>query len=191
MPFIDLIAKPHMFRSVERILNKKMDKRDLFGLGFVNGFDRTDQAVFQPRVFLFHESRELAIRRCPPQRQYQRFDDRKQDSGDQSKPQTDDCPPGNGGRIGEQKSDQQRRHHHAQNPGQASEPEKRLPSASDQSDFPEQLFMWCHVFSLNCSGGLSLRLRAIALALRGPPAIRMPYTTDSLYKSPLSQPIMQ
>ena len=102
-----------MFSSVERILNKKVDKRDLFGFGLMNGFHRADQPVFEPRVFFLHKSRELGIGRCPPQRQYQRFDDREQDSGDQSEAQTNDCPPGNGGRIGEQKSDQQRCHRHA------------------------------------------------------------------------------
>ncbi len=136
-----------MFRSIERILDQKMDKSDLLRFGLVDGFDRADEPVFKPRVLLFDKSGQLRIGRCPKQRQYQRLEDCEDERSDQNKPQTGKGPSRNRGRVGEQKSDQERRDHYTKNPGQTSKPKKCLPSASNESDFPEQLFMWCHAMS--------------------------------------------
>src|SRR6516225_2375186 len=74
LALVDLLAETHMFRAVERILDKEMHECGLFGLRFMNRLDRTDKAVFEPWILLFDKTRELGIRRCPPQRQDQRFD---------------------------------------------------------------------------------------------------------------------
>ena len=139
-----------MLRPLERVIDQKMNECDLLGFRLMNSFDGADQTIFETRILLFYKSRNLSIGRCPPQRQYERFKNGEQNGGEQSQPQQSDRPPGNAGGICEHKADQERHHHDAQDPRQASEPQERLPTASCECNLPEQLFMWRHAYLLNC-----------------------------------------
>src|ERR1043165_7707956 len=118
----------------------------------MNGFNGADQPVFKTGVLFFDKSRQLRVRRCPPQGYNERFDYGEDDSGDQAKPQCDNGPTGNAGRLRKHKADQEQGYRHAQDPRQTPEPQERLPTTSYECDLPEQFFMWCHSSLLTMSG---------------------------------------
>ena len=111
-----------MLRPLERIFRKKMNKCDLFAFRLMNRLDGADQAIFQAGVLLLDKARQLGIGGRASQRQDQRFEHREDKGGHQTKPQHNNCPSGNAGRICKRKPDQERNHRHAQDPGQASKP---------------------------------------------------------------------
>src|SRR6266699_2782498 len=157
-----------MLGAVEHVLGQKVHKGKLFRPRFLNRVHRADQTILEPGILLLNKSGKLRIGWRAPQRQDQPFDHGRNDRCQKPQTQRRNRPSGNACRIRKHEANQERNHRHTQDPRQTSKPEKLLPSGPYDSDFLQQLFMWCHYFLL-----------------------RMSYMPDLLYKSLPYPPIKQ
>src|SRR2546428_1450030 len=117
-----------MLGLFKHVFRQEMYESKLFGTRLLYGVDRADKAVLEARILLLNETSELRIGWRFAQRHDERFDDRRDNCGQQAKSQCGDRPPGNARRIRKCKTNQERNDSHAQNPSQASKPKKCLPS---------------------------------------------------------------